>query len=77
MTEDIYDILSIYTEKGSIAPDDRLAEDLGIDSLNMVRILMDVEDVFNIKLDVSDLNPYEFPMVSSVEELVKKYTDMS
>lgn len=73
MNNKVRNLISKYTEKGSIASSDSLTEDLGIDSLNMVQLLLDIEDTFCIKLDDSDLNPYDLTTVSSVEALVNKY----
>lgn len=69
----VCDVIKKYTAKESIASSDRLTEDLGIDSLNSVLLLLDLEDTFDIRLDESDMNPYDLADVSSVEALVGKY----
>lgn len=50
-----------------------LQEDLALDSLAMVTLLLEVEDVFSIELDESDMNPFDLTTVQSVINLVNKY----
>ena len=52
-----------------------LAEDLGIDSLGMVMLLVELEDTFGIELNESDMNPNELKTVGDINELVCKYLD--
>lgn len=50
-----------------------LQEDLALDSLAMVTLLLEVEDVFSVELDESDMNPFDLTTVQSVINLVNKY----
>lgn len=50
-----------------------LQTDLGLDSLNLVTLLLEIEEVFNIELDESDMNPFELTDVEHVVWLVEKY----
>ena len=50
-----------------------LVDDLGLDSLAMVMLLINVEDTFDIQLKESDMNPFELKSVNDVINLVYKY----
>lgn len=52
-----------------------LQSDLAIDSLNMVTLLLELEDHFQIELKESDMNPFDLTTVASVVELVKRYAE--
>ena len=51
----------------------QLAGDLALDSLRMVMLLVMIEDVFDIELNESDMNPFELVTVKDVINLVAKY----
>ena len=51
----------------------QLLQDLALDSLCMVMLLVMVEDVFEIELDESDMNPFALVTVDDVISLVAKY----
>lgn len=53
----------------------RLRTDLGFDSLEMVRLMIALEERFEIELDESDMNPAYLSSVGDILELVGKYTD--
>lgn len=50
-----------------------LANDLPMDSLKMVMLLVMIEDMFDIELDESDMNPFALLTVKDVIDLVSKY----
>lgn len=50
-----------------------LVSDLALDSLQMVMLLVMIEDVFEIELDESDMNPFKLRTVNDVINLVSKY----
>lgn len=50
-----------------------LQGDLALDSLKMVTMLVEIEDIFEIELDEADMNPYDFGTVQSVIDMVIKY----
>lgn len=50
-----------------------LQEELALDSLSMVAMLIEIEEVFDIELDESDMNPFDLSAVQSVIDLVIKY----
>ena len=51
----------------------QLLGDLAMDSLRMVMLLVMIEDVFEIELDESDMNPFALLTVQHVIDLVAKY----
>ena len=51
----------------------KLIEDLAMDSLRMVMLLVSLEDVFEIELDESDMNPFALITVGDVVALAMKY----
>ena len=50
-----------------------LTGDLALDSLCMVMLLVMIEEVFEIELDESDMNPFALSTVQDVINLVAKY----
>lgn len=71
--EKISEILSELTGIDTINTDDALQEDLGLNSIQMVTLLIMVEENFGIFLDESDMNPYDLVYVYQVVDMVKKY----
>lgn len=51
----------------------RLQEDLALDSLMMVTMLVEIEDVLGIELDQTDMNPFDLNTVQNVIDMVYKY----
>ena len=52
-----------------------LKSDLGLDSLQMVMLLMLLEEAFEIMLNETDMNPFELIYVTDIVTLVEKYLD--
>jgi|GEM_PF-3061259 len=48
-----------------------LVDDLGIDSIQMLELLSDLEDAFGFELDVDDINPESFRSVQAVLHFVE------
>ena len=71
--EKISEILSELTGIDTIDLEDGLQEDLGLNSIQMVTLLIMIEDNFNIFLDESDMNPYDLIYVYQVVDVVEKY----
>ena len=69
----IIEILSELSGVKSINLNQNLKDDLGLDSLQMITLLIMLEENFNIVLDESDMNPFTLINVCSVVNLVKKY----
>ena len=53
----------------------KLNEDLGLDSLNMVELIVELEERFNIQIDESDLDPAALQTVEQIYALVEKYME--
>ena len=69
----VFDILS---ELSSVEVNDlsqSLASDIGLDSLGLVTLLLQLEEEFGICFDESDMNPYDLTDAGDVVALVKKY----
>lgn len=66
-------ILSELSGMETICLEQELQGDLGLDSLQMVTLLMMLEENFQITLDESDMNPFDLNNVCHVVDLVKKY----
>lgn len=71
--EKISEILSELTGIDTINTYDALQEDLGLNSIQMVTLLIMVEENFGIFLDESDMNPYDLVYVYQVVDMVEKY----
>ena len=66
-------ILSELSGIETICLGHELQSDLGLDSLQMVTLLMMLEENFQITLDESDMNPFDLINVWHVVDLVEKY----
>ena len=66
-------ILSELSGIETICLEHELHSDLGLDSLQMVTLLMMLEEKFLITLDESDMNPFDLVNVWQVVDLVEKY----
>ena len=66
-------ILSELSGMETICLEHELQSDLGLNSLQMVTLLIMLEENFRITLDESDMNPFDLINVWHVVDLVKKY----
>jgi acyl carrier protein len=76
MIRDLVD--KILKEKSfceNIVPELRLNRDLGLDSLNLVELIVRLEEQFNIVINESDLTPSNLQTVGNVYSLVEKYME--
>jgi len=55
-------------------PDEDLKNDLGIDSLRMVELIVELETEFDILIDETDLDPEKIKTVRDIYNLVNKYS---
>ena len=69
----VIEIISTITGREKISINDSLIEDLGMDSLMMVMLLIDLEDGLGIELEESDMNPFDLVKVEDVIALAEKY----
>ena len=71
--EKVIEILKELSGEETIVETDTLKEDIHLDSLGMVTLLVEIEDVFDIRLDESDMNPFDLITVQDAVNLVGKY----
>lgn len=74
MKEKVNEILKKKTFCDEITSELKLREDLGLDSLNMVELMVEIEDKYNIEIEESDLDPAALQTVSQIYDLIEKYT---
>lgn len=72
--EKVFSILKDLACAEEITEQSSLQEDVGLDSLNMVTLLIELEDGFGITLDESSMNPFDLVTVADVIDLVDRYT---
>ena len=53
-------------EEGNITEEAFLKQDLGIDSIKLVDLVIDIEDEFNFRVEAKELDSQNFNTVSSV-----------
>ena len=70
MKEKVNEILKEKSFCDEITSELKLREDLGLDSLNMVELMVGLEDKFNIEIEESDLDPAAHQTVSQIYVLV-------
>ena len=75
MKEKVNEILKEKSFCDEITSELKLREDLGLDSLNMVELMVELEDKFNIEIEESDLDPAALQTVNQIYDLVEKYTE--
>ncbi len=71
--EKVKDILFELSGEEIIENDATLQGELAMDSISMVTMLVEIEEVFDIELDESDMNPFDLTTVQSVIDMVGKY----
>lgn len=71
--EKVFSLMSELSGLETINENNRLKTDLAFDSLMLVTMLIKIEDVFEIRLNESDMNPFALLNVSDVIKLIEKY----
>lgn len=71
--EKVLEIIKELSASENITYESGLTDDLGLDSLNMVMLLIAIEDNFDINLDESDMDPYSLQTTEDIIQLVYKY----
>ena len=74
-TNKVKKILKRLCTAPKISVKDSLSEDLGIDSLGMVTLILELEEGFGITFGESDMNPFDLKTVGDVVALAKRYTE--
>lgn len=70
--EKLLKVLTELSGKKGIKMTDKL-ESLGLDSLAMITMIINLEDAFEVEFDEKDMNPYNFETVKDVLNMVDKY----
>ena len=73
INDKVIEILAELSGTENISTENHLQNDLGLDSMLMVTLLIEIEENFNIELDESDMNPFDLNIVQDVISLVEKY----
>jgi acyl carrier protein len=68
---DIFKIIADLTKREQIKVEDRLVEDLYIDSITYLELLSTLEETFSFELDLDDLEPGKLQKVQDVVSLVE------
>ena len=75
ITSRVINILKELSRKEDIQITDDLQTDICLDSLELVQLLIEIENEFEIILNESDLNPFDLTTVKDVVDLVERYVD--
>ena len=73
MFEELNKLLCTMSFKSSVGMQDRLAEELGFDSLKIIELIVRAEEIYSIEIDETDLDPSKLKTVKDLFELIKKY----
>ena len=73
MKEEVYKLISEVA--GETVNDDALSlrDDLGLDSLGVVTLFIEIEEQFDIIISESDLDPAQLSTAGDVLHLIEKY----
>ena len=72
MMEEIMSILKAIRSDVDFANEKRLIDDKILDSFDIISIVADFNDHFDIEIDVEDLEPENFNTVEAMQELITK-----
>ncbi len=70
--EKIYEILQNIRPEFNFHESSNFVEEGYLDSFDVVSLVSELEDVFNILIDALDILPENFSSVQSIAEIVKK-----
>lgn len=73
INDKVIEILAELSGTGNISLENHLQNGLGLDSMLMVTLLIEIEEKFSIELNESDMNPFDLNTVQDVISLVEKY----
>lgn len=73
INDKVIEVLTELSGTESISLENHLQNDLGLDSMLMVTLLLEIEEKFEIELNESDMNPFDLNTVQDVISLVEKY----
>lgn len=68
--EKILTILEEFVTVQDIRPEARLKEDLGLDSMELVRLILELNQAFGIQIKSTEMIPQHFADIESVRLLI-------
>lgn len=71
--EQLYKILKDLSSLDAFDETMALQNDLGLDSLGLVTLLVEIEETFNFELKPEDMDPFKYETVETVIKFVSKY----
>lgn len=71
--EQLYKILKDLSSLDTFDETMALQNDLGLDSLGLVTLLVEIEETFNFELKPEDMDPFKYETVETLIKLVSKY----
>lgn len=72
----IFEIIEELSGAKQVKLSDDLQENIGLDSLGMVTLLVELENALSITFDESDMNPFDLTTVQDVVNLAEKYAEV-
>lgn len=72
MTEKIYTVLYAIRPENDFRASSNFIEDQLLDSLDIILLISELEEAFQIQVDALDVVPENFDCVENICELVKK-----
>ena len=73
--EEVLKILQEVRPDVDFANEKKLIDDSILDSFDIITIVSEFNEAFDIDIDVEDLEPYNFNTVEAMMELIKKLQD--
>ena len=73
--EEIMKILQEIRPDVDFANEEKLIDDGILDSFDIITIVSEFNEAFDIDIDVEDLEPYNFNTVEAMSELIQKLQD--
>lgn len=75
ISEQVKSLIKEISGVDKITINKKLQDDLGIDSLGLITLLVEIEERFGFELEESDMDPFAMQTVSDVIKLVEKYNE--
>ena len=75
MREQILEILQGVRADVDFVNEKKLIDDSILDSFDIITIVGEFNDAFDIEIDVEDLEPYNFNTIEAMQELIVKLQD--
>ena len=75
MYDEILEILEGVRPDVDFENEKKLIDDGILDSFDIISIVGEFNEAFDVEIDVEDLEPYNFNTVAAMQELIKKLQD--